>query len=786
MTVIFSPLLELVCRFILVTGLLMLLYWIVWRKQATYKAKRMYLLTMPFVALIIACLRFTYTPEPIVVKVDTPVAVQTEAGVYESSTTNTAAVTETTVATTAQNSVSESRLADFDIWKFLPFAYIVVLLVLSIPLVVNIVKMRKIRKSASVAKEEPNNVTIYTDESIDAPFSFYRSIYMPNSLTEIQARMILIHEKAHIKHRHYIDVWIAETITRILFWNPFIWWARAELRNVHEFEADSDVLSNGEDVYKYQTILIEEVLNGDVVIANGFNHSFIRRRFIEMLQSSNKRMSIKAKIGATAYLMVVTALLCCNITKAETIYVYEPSEWNAAFAEATPSLQEISATAEEPVPSLEEPTLPEEPIVSNDTNYLSITIQNGNVSVDTTLSPTDISGILKLFSEEPVQLEEPTLPEEPTASKDTNNVSIIIQNGNVSVDTTLSPTDISGIFKLFFGSVVETFSAVADVAKNVTDINVKTIEQQLNELARDIDTMETKEEEDDPYKEFVSPQWGFKCPEGYIRLTEYEELTKTDKNAAKQYTLLVNTMQAAKQLRNKEFENAFEKSEIALYSDIDANINRAIEKLFQNAGIKMLEKGAYRLPDGTIVIEDDKHTMIPQFITYQNNAQSQAPTMLRDKSPNYSAFNEQTWPMYTDFETISDYEYYNEGRRLTEVYRGDACTYVLLFNDINFYDHWFYTSSETALVSKKGTKTTHFYISSAEHLPLDTYYWIHNQVGKKVCRVQVFPPLPENVRKVDYVYGSIPQEIRLSNAGPIKNFKNLEVKPMPKNMLSRY
>ena len=733
MTVIFSPLLETFFRFIIVTGLLMFLYWIVWRKQATYKAKRIYLLTMPFVALIIACLEIKYTSEPIVVKVDTPVAVQTETDVYES-TTNTAAVTETTAVTTAQNSVSESRLADFDIWKFLPFAYIVVLLVLSIPLVVNIVKMRKIRKSASVAKEEPNNVTIYTDESIDAPFSFYRSIYMPNSLTEIQARMILIHEKAHIKHRHYIDVWIAETITRILFWNPFIWWARAELRNVHEFEADSDVLSNGEDVYKYQTILIEEVLNGDVVIANGFNHSFIRRRFIEMLQSSNKRMSIKAKIGATAYLMVVIALLCCNITKAETIYVYEPSEESATLAEATPSLQEISATAEEPV----------------------------------------------------LSLEEPTLPEEPTASKDTNNVSITIQNGNVSVDTTLSPTDISGIFKLIFGSVVESFSVVGRVARNVTDINMKTIEQQLNELARDIDTMETKEEDDDPYKEFVSPQWGFKCPEGYIRLTEYEELTKTDKNAAKQYTLLINTMQAAKQLRNKEFENAFKKSKIALYSAVDANINKAIEKLFQNAGIKMLEKGAYRLPDGTIVIEDDKHTMIPQFITYQNNAQSQAPTMLRDKSPNYSAFNEQTWPIYTDFETISDYEYYDEGRRLPEVYRGDGCTYVLLFNDINFYDHWFYTSSETALVSKKGTKTTHFYISSAEHLPLDTYYWIHNQVGKKVCRVQVFPPLPENVRKVDYVYGGIPQDIRLSNAGPTERYKNLEVKPMPKNMLSRY
>ena len=94
MTVIFSPLLETFFRFIIVTGLLMVLYWMVWRKQATYKAKRIYLLTMPFVALIITGLEIKYTPEPIVVKVDTPVAVQTETGVYES-TTNTAAVTET-------------------------------------------------------------------------------------------------------------------------------------------------------------------------------------------------------------------------------------------------------------------------------------------------------------------------------------------------------------------------------------------------------------------------------------------------------------------------------------------------------------------------------------------------------------------------------------------------------------------------------------------------------------------------------------------------------------------
>ena len=287
----------------------------------------------------------------------------------------------------------------------------------------------------------------------------------------------------------------------------------------------------------------------------------------------------------------------------------------------------------------------------------------------------------------------------------------------------------------------------------------------------------------DEYKHFVSPQWGFESPEGYIRLTDYAKLAKEYSEIAKNYNLLMDCKRQASKLRADYLAKDLGKQ---MYIDVEKSIATDVEALFKRAGIEMLEKGAYRLPDGAIVIEDDRHTMNPQSITYQKNAHIVAPTMLRDKSPNYSAFNEQTWPMYTDFETISDYEYYDEGRRIPEVYRGDGCTYVLLFNDISFYDHWFYTSSETALVSKKGTKTTHFYISSAEHLPLDTYCWIHNQVGKKICRVQVFPPLPENVRKVDYVYGGIPQEIRLSNAGLRERHNNLEVKPMPKNMLSRY
>lgn len=44
---------------------------------------------------------------------------------------------------------------------------------------------------------------------------------------------------------------------------------------------------------------------------------------------------------------------------------------------------------------------------------------------------------------------------------------------------------------------------------------------------------EANAQNDDPYKEFVSPQWGLKCPEGHTRLTEYraeaEKQSKSEK-----------------------------------------------------------------------------------------------------------------------------------------------------------------------------------------------------------------------------------------------------------------
>lgn len=280
---------------------------------------------------------------------------------------------------------------------------------------------------------------------------------------------------------------------------------------------------------------------------------------------------------------------------------------------------------------------------------------------------------------------------------------------------------------------------------------------------------EVKAQNDDPYKEFVSPQWGLKCPEGYIRLTEYKALAETDAVAKKQYDKLMKCIDKSKKKRQKTLKKAFKK-EKARFVEAEAKAMKKGAKYFKRAGIEMMDLGAFRLPDGTAVIMDDKHTLIPELAVYHRMFVSKLPVMERDKSVNYDAHNEQTWPIYTNVETVPT-DYIN---CKPEVYRGLNCTYLVVYNYVSFDYHWFHPSSESALVDPE--TGDRYMVRYLEHFPLDTYLWIHGQQGRVVRRVFVFPPLPENVTTVDYIPGRIPASERLGNASPYKTYLGLEVK----------
>ncbi len=377
-------------RYILVAGLLMALYWMLWRKQATHRAKRIYLLALPFMALAITLIQIeVYKPNPVVVTVEKKVEAVQNISIAEAIPMTTSA---TTVAPTEVKEAEEATpvaLAPMEVveesinlstWDIVTIVYISILVALCIPFVVGFVQLKLLSKKANKEQDKEKNIRILTGQAIKAPFSFYRSIFLPSNLTDTQRRMILSHEEAHIQHRHYLDMWISALVTRLFWWNPFLWWANNELRNIHEFEADGVVLNTGEDLYTYQTILIEEVMHGDIVIANGFNHSFIRRRFIEMAKSSNRQMSKWAKAGTGVWMLLIVALFCCSVGKAETIYktviTHEP--------------QELVAEAVTETEAIETFPIEEEPIATDDIEAIEDTIVV--VHVDSTKQTKEVIG----------------------------------------------------------------------------------------------------------------------------------------------------------------------------------------------------------------------------------------------------------------------------------------------------------------------------------------------------------------------------------------------------------
>ena len=96
---------------------------------------------------------------------------------------------------------------------------------------------------------------------------------------------VLVHEQMHYLCRHSYDI-LFFTIVHALHWfNPMVWLIRTELKQLHEFEADQGVINQGIDATQYQILLVKKAVGPKLyTIANGFNHTKLKKRIIMMIQ----------------------------------------------------------------------------------------------------------------------------------------------------------------------------------------------------------------------------------------------------------------------------------------------------------------------------------------------------------------------------------------------------------------------------------------------------------------------------------------------------------------------
>lgn len=135
---------------------------------------------------------------------------------------------------------------------------------------------------------------LYVSSEQEEPFSWSRSIVIPKVMYDSRKDFdeVFFHELSHLRRRHSIDILFMQFILIFHWFNPFIWLLRRELLDIHEYQADHDVINQGINATQYQLLLVKKAVGGRLyILANGFKHSKLKKRITMMLKKRTNRMS---------------------------------------------------------------------------------------------------------------------------------------------------------------------------------------------------------------------------------------------------------------------------------------------------------------------------------------------------------------------------------------------------------------------------------------------------------------------------------------------------------------
>jgi len=149
------------------------------------------------------------------------------------------------------------------------------------------------------------------------PFSLFKWIIInPEKYSSKDMEQIIAHEKMHAFQLHSLDLIFIEVLV-ILFWfNPFIYWYRRSIREVHEYLADQAVVENGFDHLDYQKLLFNQVAGSRLVgLTSSFSNSLSKNR-LKMLTMMKSKNILKIKIILAIPLALVFTILFVNSSDA--------------------------------------------------------------------------------------------------------------------------------------------------------------------------------------------------------------------------------------------------------------------------------------------------------------------------------------------------------------------------------------------------------------------------------------------------------------------------------------
>ncbi|MDD3787854.1 MAG: M56 family metallopeptidase [Petrimonas sp.] len=207
-------------------------------------------------------------------------------------------------AQTGNDTVSEKK--SFPLFGIVFLLYLLGVLFMLVRMAVSVFRLQQVVRKNKAVKHNGYELIVSKEKVV--PFSFFRKIVISEADYAANPDEIILHEQMHIDRRHSVDVIISELFLAMHWFNPAVWSLSRDLREIHEYEADSGVLEHGVNPQKYQLLLVKKAVGEKQfgAITNGFNQPKIRNRIMMMLRSDSTAW---ARLKALAVLPIFAVVL---------------------------------------------------------------------------------------------------------------------------------------------------------------------------------------------------------------------------------------------------------------------------------------------------------------------------------------------------------------------------------------------------------------------------------------------------------------------------------------------
>jgi TonB family protein len=258
------------------------------RRRATLSFLRLWLMAALLLSLIIPVISWQAAPDSILYSLQLPVL-------------------------NMQESLQESAhsTAKWSYWHLFTVVYFIGFFLMSIRFMFGLFPLMRFMIHGE--RKEISGLNYVYHKGISVPFSFGPYLFWNPSwnFTSDEKEMIQSHEAVHIREKHTLDILLLQILKIIAWFNPLVYLYEKEIKDIHEFQADQQVL-NACEKKDYIELLLQNLFRARILVGHSIFQTPIQKR-IKMMKTNSKRKTHFPSLAIAILLLMSTMLfLACT------------------------------------------------------------------------------------------------------------------------------------------------------------------------------------------------------------------------------------------------------------------------------------------------------------------------------------------------------------------------------------------------------------------------------------------------------------------------------------------